>query len=213
MGVKGKTVAQLGCSKGIELISIKNLGARHCIGFDISDEFLKQAKEIDKLAQTHCEFIQTDIYDIDVRFDNSFDLVYISIGVICWMPDIKKFFSIVSRLLKPQGLVYIVEQHPLLDMLSSGDEDSPVSFDYSYFMTEPVVETQGLDYQTGQGYDSEPNYSFHHKLSDIFNAAIENGLYIDYFEELSEHISGVWYNVEKQGPEIPMSYVLFLQKQ
>lgn len=161
IGIEGKDVAQLGCSKGIELISIKNLGAQRCVGFDISDNFLKQAREINKAAQTDCEFIQTDIYEIDAIYNHSFDLVYISIGVLCWMPDIKQFFSVVSRLLRPQGMVCIHEQHPLLDMLSSGDADSPVSFEYSYFMTEPVVETEGIDYLTGQAYDSEPNYCFH----------------------------------------------------
>lgn len=58
-----------------------------------------------------------------------------------------------------------------------------------------------------------PVYSFHHKILDNFTAAIENNLNIDAFEELPENISNCWYNVEKQGPGLPMSYELILVKE
>lgn len=38
IGIKGRSVAHLCCNNGIELLSIKNLGAGDCFGFDISNK-------------------------------------------------------------------------------------------------------------------------------------------------------------------------------
>jgi len=38
IGIKGKSVAHLCCNNGIELLSIKNLGAGDCFGFDLSNK-------------------------------------------------------------------------------------------------------------------------------------------------------------------------------
>ncbi len=40
IGVAGRDVAQLCCNNGQELISVKNIGAARCVGFDLSDEFI-----------------------------------------------------------------------------------------------------------------------------------------------------------------------------
>ena len=98
-------------------------------------------------------------------------------------------------------------------MIDPGNENEPVNWVYSYFDRTPVVDNEGLDYCSNQKYESKNMYSFHHKLSDIFTAAISHDLFIDEFEELPEHITGDWFNVEQQGPQIPMSYVLVLVKE
>jgi hypothetical protein len=40
LGVETKAVAQLCCNNGRELISIKNMGAGRCVGFDIAGAFI-----------------------------------------------------------------------------------------------------------------------------------------------------------------------------
>src|SRR5512141_1969099 len=44
--LEGKAVAHLCCNNGRELLSIKNLGAAQCVGFDISDNFVEQARQL-----------------------------------------------------------------------------------------------------------------------------------------------------------------------
>ena len=44
--VAGKDVAQLCCNNGRELLSVKNLGAGRCVGFDGAEGFLGQAREL-----------------------------------------------------------------------------------------------------------------------------------------------------------------------
>ena len=80
-------------------------------------------------------------------------------------------------------------------------------------LTRMVVESDGLDYYGGGTYKASPNYSFQHKLSDIFTCAIEAGMgRIEHFREHPDHISNTFWNVEKQGPELPMSYTLVFRK-
>ena len=86
-------------------------------------------------------------------------------------------------------------------------------WDYSYFNKEPFVDVDGLDYYGGGEYESKPLYSFHHKMADILMACLENGLALDYIEELPDHICNTFWNVETQGPRLPMSYILVAQKE
>ncbi|MBN1298326.1 MAG: class I SAM-dependent methyltransferase, partial [Actinobacteria bacterium] len=86
IGISGKDVVQLCCNNGVELLSLKNLGAKNTTGFDISDEAIKEAKERSALSGINSDFIRTDIYDIKEKYNSSFDICYISAGVLFWMP-------------------------------------------------------------------------------------------------------------------------------
>src|SRR5689334_5136743 len=41
IGIQGKSIAQIACNNGRELMSLKKLGANTCIGFDISDAVIE----------------------------------------------------------------------------------------------------------------------------------------------------------------------------
>jgi ubiquinone/menaquinone biosynthesis C-methylase UbiE len=210
--VAGKDVVQLCCNNGRELLSVKNLGAGACVGFDSAEGFIEQAHELAAASGLACEFVCTDVYDIPADYDSSFDLVTITIGVLSWMPDLPDFLAVAARLLRPGGALFIYEQHPILDMIEPGKADEPVAWDYSYFRREPFVDLDGLDYYGGETYQSKPLTSFHHRLSEVIMAGLASGLAVEHIEELAGHISNCWYNVERQGPELPMSYTLVLRK-
>jgi SAM-dependent methyltransferase len=149
---------------------------------------------------------------MDPKFNESFDLVTITIGVLSWMPDLDAFITIVARMIKPGGALFIYEHHPILMMIKEGDADDPVTWDFSYFNKEPYIEQDGIDYYTGEKYDSETMYSFTRTMSEEIMAGIKCGLNLEHFEELPGHISNTWWNVEKQGPRVPMSYTLVMRK-
>jgi hypothetical protein len=128
------------------------------------------------------------------------------------MPDLAGFFAVAARLLRPGGALFIYEQHPILDMIEPGKADEPVSWDYSYFNHEPFVDLYGLDYYGGGTYQAKPATSFHHGLAQVVMAGLASGLMVEHIEEFPDHISNCWYNVEHQGPELPMSYTLVLGK-
>jgi SAM-dependent methyltransferase len=208
LGVQGKDVAQLCCNNGRELLSVKNMGAGRCVGFDGAAGFIDQARELAAAGGIDCGFVCTDIYDIDHSYDASFDLVTVTIGVLGWMPDLAGFFAVAKRLLRPGGALFIYEQHPIVEIFMPGARDDPIVWEYSYFHREAIVETTGLDYYGGETYDSKPLYSFIYKISDVIMAGVDAGLDIEHFEERPAHISMTWHNVEHQLPQLPKSFTL-----
>lgn len=207
----GQSVAQVCCNNGRELISIRNLGAGRCVGFDISDGFISQARELNAAAQQDCEFVQADAYALPERYRGDFDLVYLTVGALGWMPDLPSFITVVAGLLKPGGSLLVYEMHPFLDMLdpvSQADPANPLELRHSYFKSDPFVETNGLDYYSHQDYQSKPQYWFHHKLSDILGAVLKAGLVLKAFDEYAHDVSAVFEHLEELPVSVPMCYVL-----
>ena len=208
IGLNDKAVAQIGCNNGRELLSVRNLGAGRCVGFDISEDFIDQAQQLAAAGQIECEFVRTDAYNISSEYNDTFDLVYITIGVLSWMPDISRFFEIVARLLNPGGYLFIYELHPVLEMFEPSERDDPPRAQNSYFRTEPYVEEDGLDYYAMTKYKSAPFYSFPHKLSDVITAILNNGLQLLSFEEYGHDISNLWAHFEHFQVKPPLCYTL-----
>jgi SAM-dependent methyltransferase len=66
--------------------------------------------------------------DADLR---DVDLVYISSGGLCWVPDLDDWLIGVRNTLKPDGRVLISEHHPIWETLgASGDRQLTVLSDY-----------------------------------------------------------------------------------
>lgn len=210
--IKNKTVAQLCCNSGRETISLKRLGAANIVGFDISDEAIKEAASLTRQAGEECDFIQTDVYDIGKEFTNCFDLIFISAGSLIWLPDLKQFFAITSRLLKSGGGVLIHEIHPWVWILEDAPVTNPLQITSSYFKEGPVLEYGGLDYIGDEDYEGKENYSFDHTFSDSINALIRSGLTIMEVNEYPQDISGCFHHLEEKEIKLPLSYLLFARK-
>lgn len=215
LGIRGAAVAHLSCNNGIELLSIRNLGAGECVGFDISQPAIREARERAAKVGIDCRFVRTDVYEIDSEFEDRFDLAYFSSGALGWLPDLKLLFARVARMLRDGGRVFIHEIHPVSEMLpwdGEGHED-PLRIVEPYFRTEPHVEYGGLDYVGGAEYESDkPQYWFVHKLSDIIMALVENGIAVERFVEYEADISAGHRCVEEAKAGVPLSYVLIGRK-
>jgi len=214
IGVSGKSIAHLCCNNGVELMSLKNLGAGKCVGFDISELAVKEAQDRAEKTGVQCEFVCCDIYDIADPYYETFDMVYITVGCLGWMPDLKLFFKKATKLLKKTGVIFIYELHPVSEMLSSDsnkDED-PLKIIEPYFKVEPYEENAGLDYIGKSNYEAKTQYWFVWTLSDIFMATIESGLEISRFFEYSHDISASHSKNQHAGIEIPLSFILVASK-
>jgi ubiquinone/menaquinone biosynthesis C-methylase UbiE len=212
IGVGGKAVAQLCCNNGRELLSIKNLGAGFCVGFDISDGFIDQACKFAEAGKIDCQFLRTDVYEIPDTYNHKFDLVYITIGALTWLPDLEQFFGVTADLLKPDGKVFIYEMHPVAEMFECCDGKDPLLVRYSYFQEKPFIDENGLDYYGMTTYESSPSYSFIHKLSDIFNGLLKNGFSIEAFNEYPHDISNLFKPIENSNIRLPLSYTLVARR-
>jgi len=216
IGLEGKKVVHLCCNNGIELISIVRLGANRGVGYDISDEAIREANIFSKIARVNCKFFQSDVYDLDSNNTGTFDLLYISVGALSWLPDIPRFFEIAASMLKPNGFIFIYEIHPYTDILGVEGEDGyqqdhPLNPMYSYFKEEPWIDTDGIDYIGGVKYESKPMVEFSHTISSILNSLIKAGIEIREFNEYSHDISTNFKDIEGDKM-IPLSYILIGKK-
>jgi ubiquinone/menaquinone biosynthesis C-methylase UbiE len=216
MGIQGKAVAHLCCNNGVELLSLKNLGAGMCVGFDISDLAIQEAQERAQRCRIDCRFVRSDVYEIGEEFENSFDVLYFSAGGLSWLPDLKLFFARAVAILRESGQIFIHEIHPFSEMLPFDNvEDANVlQIVEPYIKTGPYVDYGNLDYVGGTKYNSTyPQYWIVHKLSDVLMALIENHIFIEYFSEYEKDISAGHKRIEQAHAGVPLSYILIGRKQ
>lgn len=181
----GKKVAHLCCNCGQDTLSLVNLGAS-CTGFDQSGKAIEEGKKLSSESGVEAEFVKSNVLGIPDEYNGLYDLVYISIGVLVWIPDIPGLIAKASRLLKTGGELFIYDQHPVVHLFDP-DSDSPMEVRFSYFDPEPT-ENRGLDYIGGKKYDAKPNFQFMVRLSDILNGMSESGLRLTRFLEYSHSI-------------------------
>lgn len=210
LGFKGKDIAHLCCNNGVELMSLKNMGAGRCVGFDICDLAIKEAVSRAISSNNDCQFVCTDVFDIAEEYNSQFDIVYITVGALGWLPDIELFFAKATSILKPNGAIFIYELHPVIEMLPSDDNPNvnPLQIIEPYFKKEPYEDTAGLDYVGNTSATTTTQYWFVWKISDIIMAIINQGFHISRFIEYSHDISEVHNRNQAAGIEIPMSYIL-----
>jgi len=206
LGLSGKSVAQLPCNNGRELLSLMRLGASEAVGFDISDAAIAEARRLAEIAKLNAVFERADILEIGENYNGRFDFIYISEGSLQWFPDLNAYFAVVAKLLKRGGRILIFEIHPVAYVLESGDANVPVS----YFHKGPYGYKKGLDYVGGAAYDPKECFWFMHKMPDILSAVHQSGIRIREFNEYNFEMA----NNEAAKPlaHFPLSYMLAGEK-
>ncbi len=213
VSVQGKAVVQLCCNNGRELMSVKKLGAGRCMGVDISERFIEQARSLAQACGLACEFVCANVLELASDADGAFDIVYITIGALTWIPDLEAFFRVVNRLLKPGGYLFIYDMHPFLNVFEVDDPEGVLpAAQLTYFGKGPYPDTHGLDYFGNTDYGASVNYWYGHKLSDVIGGCLRHGLVIERFEEYPHDISNVFKHFEKLPMQLPLCYMLVATK-
>ncbi len=212
VGVAGQSVAQICCNNARELLSVKNMGAGRCVGFDQSEPFLEQGRELAAIAGQEIELVAGDIYAIDRSWDRSFDVVLITIGVFGWMPDLAAFFAIVARLLNPGGHLVVHEEHPVMNMFEP-EAERPFEPANDYFRSEPLLEEGVLVYDGKGDKEGNEHYWFFHTMGDVLTSVLEAGLTIERYAEYANNISTVEFDIyQNRATNMPMSYILVARR-
>jgi SAM-dependent methyltransferase len=118
---------------------------------------------------------------------DTFEVVYVTLGALCWLPSVDRWASQVGALLKPGGRFYIHDGHPVSWAL---DDEKPFFRDSYFEEHDPFV----ADFETTYTDADHPiahtrHYEWNHSLGEIVNALIAHGLQID---SLVEHDWTVW---------------------
>ena len=176
--VKGKSLLHLQCHFGLDSLSWARLGAK-VTAVDLSDKAIEYANSLNEELGLDAEFICSSVYDLKKVLNKKFDIVFTSYGTIAWLPDLDKWADIVSHFLKPGGIFFIAEFHPLLWLWDENYE----KVKYPYFNFGPVMETNTGTYADWDADFSHLSCEWCHPLSDVFNALVKHNLKILQFEE------------------------------
>lgn len=209
INLKAKDVIQICCNNGRETISVKKAGANRVVGIDISDEFIAQAKELAKGAGQDVEFIRSSVYELDFAQLGRFDVVYITIGAIGWMPDLKAFFDVIEKLLKKGGYLFLYEMHPILNGFNPV---SPHARDASYFRLAPFEEEALPEYMDKDGTGKATSYWFPHTMASIITQCIDHGLMLIDFAEYPDDLSDTYKALDGEENALPLSFSLLARK-
>lgn len=209
--VKGKSILHLQCHFGQDSLSLARLGAK-VVGVDFADKAVKLAKSLNEELNLDAEFVCSDIYELKENLNKKFDIVFTSYGVIGWLPDLTKWAEIISHFLKPGGVFYMVEFHPMMWMF----DDEFKYFKYSYFNKEVIEEEAVGTYADKNSALSGTEYGWNHSLSEVINALINSGINIEHFNEFPFSVYDIFpenekgedgnYRFKKYPELLPMMY-------
>jgi SAM-dependent methyltransferase len=179
--VSGRSLVHLQCHMGQDTLSWARLGAR-TVGLDFSGQAISTARRLaeDVQLSDRARFVVSDVYDAVATLQGErFDIVYTGLGALVWLPDLDRWAKVVSSLLNPGGFLYLVEFHPLSDML--GDDGRTVEQDYF------DRAGQELDYQytytDGPAMTRTRQVQWQHPLGEVLTALAEAGLRLDFLRE------------------------------
>jgi SAM-dependent methyltransferase len=182
--VAGKSLLHLQCHFGLGTLSWARLGAT-VTGADFSSKSIEAARSLSSELEIPASFVCSDIDHLPEVLSGRFDIVFTSYGVLPWLPDLKRWAGVIAHFLKPGGVFYIAEAHPISYIFDDAQGVSDLVIKYPYFARDEPIEwkTQG-SYADRNAHVVQPvSYEWPHTIGDIINALIGAGLRIEFLHE------------------------------
>lgn len=209
--VNGKKLLHLQCHFGMDTMSWARLGAE-VTGIDFSEGAIDTANKLSAETGIPATFICSNLYDLKEHLHEKFDIIYTSYGVICWLPDLEKWADLIASYLKPGGIFYMAEFHPVLWMFDENFE----KIKYYYHNQELITVNSEGTYADRYADIRAKEYSWNHSLSEVINVLISRGLRIEFLHEFSYSPFNCFnhleigldgnYRIRGQEDKIPMVY-------
>lgn len=187
--LEARRVLHLQCHFGRDTLTLAQRGAE-VVGLDFSAPAIRAATA---LAQElglagRARFVQSDLYDAPaaIHEPGAFDLVFVTWGAINWLPDIRRWAEIVAFFLKPGGVLYLAEGHPVALVL---DDAAPRQGSYPgwfvpYFDRNPCVFDDPSDYaDPAARLTNARTYSWMHPLGEIVTSILAAGMILRWLHE------------------------------
>jgi SAM-dependent methyltransferase len=235
--LKDLSLLHLQCNAGQDTLSMANLGAQ-VSGVDISDTAIDFARRLSVESGIPATFYRADVYDFlsdKALVPEPFNIVFASYGALCWLSDIELWSKLVSKVLKSNGRLIIVEFHPF-----AGIFEDDWTLEYPYFGGgEPITWEEGIgDYVAGSGeslapsgylegianfVNPHPSIEFQWGIGDLITALIKAGLAISSFKEYPYSNGAKLFTGMREGeggrmyppaelPSLPLMYSLAATK-
>ncbi|WP_100804319.1 class I SAM-dependent methyltransferase [Ulvibacter sp. MAR_2010_11] len=178
--ITGKSVLHLQCHFGQDTLSLSRMGAK-CTGVDISEVAISLAGKLNTELHLDARFVCCNVLDTSLYIEETFDIVITSYGTIGWLPDLKPWAQMISERLKPGGMFYIVEFHPIAWMFDY--TVSPPQLKYGYQQKDAIYEEYEGSYADKNAKITSKEYGWNHGLGEIITSLSDAGLQIDFLQE------------------------------
>ncbi|MET7482353.1 class I SAM-dependent methyltransferase [Streptomyces sp. NPDC005538] len=223
--LSGRDVLHLQCHLGTETLAFAQRGAR-ATGLDFSEASVAAANAIAAKAGLDVGYVQANVYDaVEALGQRQFDVVYTGKGALCYLPDLPRWANVVAQLLRPGGLLYVVEFHPLLNSLGpkpAPDEGPELVLRHDYLGGGgPVRRDATFTYTDGPAVaGATDSYEWMHGIDEVINALTTAGLNTRRLRESDElpwprwprmvRTPGGWWRLPE--PRIPLLYGLLASR-
>jgi SAM-dependent methyltransferase len=178
--IEGLDLCHLQCHIGTDTLSLAKAGAT-VVGVDFSPAALAAARALVSRLGIEAEWVETDVLDARAAIDREigagrlFDVVYTSIGTICWLHDLDRWAAQIEALLKPGGIFYIRDGHPALYALD--DQAEGLSITHRYFGDGGALQWDDEGTYAGDGHvEHSRTYEWPHPISEVVTVLLRHGL-------------------------------------
>lgn len=179
----GRSLVHLQCHIGTDTISLAHAGAS-VIGLDFSAPALEVASGLSDACGIDARWVHSDVMDAAAAIDSRVDVVYTSIGTICWFRDLERWAAQIAALLVPGGLLYFRDAHPAMLALDDADADA-LRLAYRYFPNGTALEwIDDTTYASAGERVAHPRtLEWPHSVAEIVTALLGAGLRIVALDE------------------------------
>jgi SAM-dependent methyltransferase len=220
--VRGRSLLHLQCHFGMDTLAWARLGAR-VTGVDFSPRAIAIATDLAARTGLPARFVEADLYAVADALEETFDIVYTGGGALCWLPDIRAWAQVVSRMLRPGGTFYIREAHPVMWSLEDQRDDAELVIGRPYFAVERPKRWDAEPVWDEEVPEVSPtHYEWSHGLGEIVGALIAAGLVIEAFREhqtclwraLPFMVEGEdgWWRLPERPERLPLMYSIRARK-
>jgi SAM-dependent methyltransferase len=208
----GKRILHLQCHLGFDAITLARRGA--CVtGVDFSTVALGKARALAARCGVAIDWICADVLDLPRSLRGSFDLVWATMGVLCWIGDVSAWMRETAAVLAPGGKLVLIDGVPGAPPCGPGEPGK------DRFAPVRRVLARGRDYATPA--QTGPQVQFQHSREAILDAATSAGLRVTHVEEhtsISSHlcISGLSLGTDgrfrRAGSQEPILFTLLAER-
>ncbi len=180
-----KKILDLGCGTGRFSFLFEEKRPSFILGIDISEKMLDIAKEKADRIKSKVNFVNGDMSHVKEITNQKFDFIFSS-TTLHYIEDLDNMFSQISTLLENDGVCIISVMHPVYTaqypVMKNGVFPSDEEWSVRYLDKRKRAYIQPwIEYNNA--IDNYLSTSYHHTISDYFNAVIHANLKVERVEE------------------------------
>jgi SAM-dependent methyltransferase len=180
--VDGLDLVHLQCHIGTDTLGWARRGAR-VVGLDFSPTAIEAAGALFDRAGASAEWVVADVHQaLEALGGRSFDVVYTGIGALGWLPDLEPWAQVVRTLLRPGGVLYLVELHPMwVALIEDGRTICQPAIDAPYTRWDDDERFSYAD--PSRPLEHRSSFERLHSIADVLSAVLDVGLQVELFHE------------------------------